>query len=335
MDGDRCRDAARPAPLPFVARSGSRGLVLAVPGHQKAEALARERLDGLGPGEPAPGDHRDAVGEREELVEVLRDQDHRRRRARAPREGAGAPRRPRRRRARGSAGSPGPRAGCDRAPAPGSPSGCCRRKGGGSARRGRGSGCRKPRWPPWPAPASRSKRRKPARWTSGEPRVSSARFSAIDSEPTMPSRWRSSGMRAMPASIMARGDGLVSGSPASVRAPAPAAVGSGDDAGERRLPVARNAGDADDLAGAHLERRLLQPGAALLGSRRSRDQAPAAASPGVARLAAALRDLAPDHQGGEGRAGQLPRSAGLRPCARRAAPRRGRRSPAPRPACAR
>ena len=43
----------------------------------------------------------------------------------------------------------------------------------------------------------------------GEPRVSSARFSAIDSAPTMPSRWRSSGMRPTPASIMARGDGLV------------------------------------------------------------------------------------------------------------------------------
>ncbi len=122
------------------------------------------------------------------------------------------------------------------------------------------------------------------------------RFSAMDKDPTMPSWWRSSGMRAIPARTAARGDGS-SGTPNTVTDPAAA----------RAMPATRAARAAWPLPDTPAMPTIsLWRTSSDASSRPTRPLAPdAARAPGTARLTGMQR-LAParghlpaHHEGGE------------------------------------
>ena len=168
------------------------------------------------------------------------------------------------------------------------------------------------------APASRSKRRKPQRWTARvEPRVSKRQVlgnrQRADDALVVPvlRNAADAGAAQWPAATASkRFAGQREGAGAGGRGH------SGDRAGQRGLAITRNAGDADDLAGTDLQRRLMSARSRPCRRRHGHAIEHQQHVARRARLAAALRDLAPDHQGGERGAGRLPRlgrSATFRP----------------------
>ena len=143
-DGDhaRTRTAASRAGRPPTASAA--GSAAARPGSRRSPpAISRPIvLDGRRPRLHLAGDralvhHRDAVGERQDLVQVLADQEDRDARRRPPRAGTRARSRSRRRRGRGSARRRSARAARRRTRARGRASGGCRRRGRAPASRSR------------------------------------------------------------------------------------------------------------------------------------------------------------------------------------------------------
>ena len=113
--------------------------------------------------------------------------------------------------------------------------------------------------------------------------VKNARFSASVNSSTRPRRWRSSGMWPMPVvEALARDGPLVTSSPPSdARGPRRRLRRPVERVDQLRLSVAVDAGDADDLAGAHLERHAAH-GRGRGRRRRSGPRPPAAARPAAA-----------------------------------------------------
>ena len=202
------------------------------------------------------------------------------------------------------------------------------RPGPGSARRSRGSplGARAHRAEPEEARRAATSRLAQRLRAPGSPQSTARRRCPRDGGPPECGRCR-------PATDRAR-TSRRSGAPSSVIVPCPAIVPAITPA-SARLAVAGDAGDADDLAGAHARATpSTSPARPCAIGDASRDRAPAA--PGPAR--AACGGSAPPRARPSARRasrGRRPRPGGPRPCGRRAAPRCGRRSPAPRRACAR
>ncbi len=108
-------------------------------------------------------------------------------------------------------------------------------------------------------------------------------FSAIEKSSTRPRRWRSSGMWPRPrVEVLARRRAVTSVARDARSGPLVGAAEAGDRVDQLGLAVAVDAGDADDLACAHLERdaaHLLE--AAVVAARRVR-RPRGSGSPGVA-----------------------------------------------------
>ena len=195
--------------------------------------------------------HGDAVGEREQLLEVLADEEHAAA-ARAQIEeqavdelGGADVDAARRLRRRGAA------SGRARARGRAAPSAGCRRRACRCAPPDPRRGCRNA-----PSGRRRSARMAPRsstpwRLKGGVPIHGSAMLSASGRLAIMPVRKRSSGTRPTPRACISRGLGRRPGSPHHRHAAAHRRQHAGDELGELALAVAGNAGDADDLAGAH------------------------------------------------------------------------------------
>ena len=262
--------------------------------------------------EPAAAQHRDAVADLEQLVEFLAHHQHAGA-GRAGRSGpGGSPARRRHRRPR-SAAPPAARA----APA--------------SISRPTMNFCRLPperlrACAAMPAQRTSKRRDQPGRqrvhrcqvqqaarapWRRST-RVSSA-FSASDSSGTAPRPSRSSGTKARPRARRSAGPSAPIGWPSSRTAPGAGAALARQRRQQLLLAVAGDAGDADDLAGAHLERDVAQRRCRTARRRQGQARRP----PGRARRAASrrrrwVRQVAADHQLGSDCRGLVPRVAARR-----------------------
>ena len=177
---------------------------------------------------------------------------------------------------------------------------------------------------------------RPKRLSGGRRYSRSARFSASEKSSMSPRRWRSSAMWPTPAASAPCTPAPVTSRPADADLAAARVAQPGDRLDQLGLPVAVDAGDADDLAAAHRAARARAPPAARGRRSTSRSSTSSSGSPAARRLLLdAEQHVAADHQLGEAR---LRGALGRRPCrpsCRAAARSRGRRCPAPRAACAR
>jgi hypothetical protein len=176
-------------------------------------------------------------------------------------------------------------------------------------------------------------RTKPRVAKSGVVSRSSTLFSQTESSPTTPSAWRSSGMRPTPSAMKARGPRPADLPPLQHQPPLRRCRHTRQKRPQRRLPVARYADDAEDLARMHgeghvLERRLaVEMHGHVLGLQARRAD--------LVRLPLRPGHAAADHQLRQLLRRGLGRLAfrHLPPAAQ--APRPGRRPPSPRSACGR
>ena len=172
---------------------------------------------------------------------------------------------------------------------------------------------------------------------SGARRYSrSARFSASEKSSTRPRRWRSSAMWPTPAASAPRTPVPVMSRPPTRTWPACAGAQAGDRLDELGLAVAVDARDADDLARARRGARARAARAARGRRATSRPSTSSSGSPvacGAPSRPGRARRGRPSAWPGSPRS--RPRSGRCRSSCRAAARSRGRRSRAPRAACAR
>ena len=325
-----CAPARPAAARPVRCRAGS--CRRAPPGHQHAQVLGVGAVRRHLAHDPALVQDHSRSDERQQLVEVLRDQQDRgarRRAGRAARRGR-TPSRPRPGRA--SAGRRRPPSGHATARGPAAPSGCCRPTASPTRSLGpRPDGVLRDQLPGVRLDAPRHPGRPLPRKSSMCSRI---RFIATDRSSTRLA-WRSSGMRPDARGHHRRGRGAGEVRLAHEHAPGGGPAHPREHLRELGLAVARDARHAQDLAAARPRRRRR---AAPAGRGRRPRTAPPRAGPASRprrpRPAAGAQadDGPPDHHPGE-----LALVGGARHGADRAgrgaARSRGRRSRAPRPAC--
>ena len=121
----------------------------------------------------------------------------------------------------------------------------------------------------------------------------------MDRDGALPTPWRSSGTWATPLRIASIG-GLVRDVVAVDLDDAVASPQAGDHLGQFGLTVASDAGQANDLAAAHVEREIAQRRQALVIERRSRCSTLSTTGPGSrVSFGSALEHVPTDHQPGQ------------------------------------